>query len=82
MSTSQLFFEISFWFGIGLGMLFYQGWQLALIGPITILVVMRYVTGPYTERLSVEKYGQAYSDYQARVSMIVPSISVFLRRSS
>ncbi len=74
------FFEILIWFcfaGFSFSMIDYY---LAFIAPITILIILRYITGPYTERLSINKYGDLYRDYKRRVPMIFPNPLTFLRK--
>jgi steroid 5-alpha reductase family enzyme len=68
------FFEFVMWtslavYSIGLPN---AGW--AWISPITIWVITRYMTGPYTERLSLKKRPVEYDHYQRSVSFIIPWI--------
>jgi steroid 5-alpha reductase family enzyme len=44
----------------------------ALISPLSLFLIMRYLTGPLTENQSLKSKGQLYADYQARVPMIIP----------
>lgn len=45
---------------------------LSLISPLLLYVIFTRVTGPMTERASIQSRGQAYLDYQASTSMFVP----------
>lgn len=48
-----------------------MGW-LGIVSPLTIFVIMNYITGPITERGSLASRGQAYLDYQKTTSMFFP----------
>jgi len=66
------FGEILVWIGFAL-MVVSDGWGfLALLSPITVWVIVRFVTGPYTERVSVARKGDIYTDYQRDTPMILP----------
>lgn len=67
------FFEILMWAALAIYMQgFPMGW-LATFSPLTILIITRFITGPYTERLSLEKRPEAYKAYQNEVPMIIPN---------
>ena len=68
------FFEILMWISWALYSLTTPLWMFGWIGPLVMIMIMRGMTGPYSERLSVEKYGQAYQAYQQRVPMIFISL--------
>ncbi len=65
------FGEITMWWGLALMTLTLPYWWLALISPITITTLIRYVSGiPMLEPL-MEKY-EGWSDYKARTNMLIP----------
>jgi steroid 5-alpha reductase family enzyme len=67
------FFQWVFWCGIaGLGFLSPLGWW-SVLPPLVMLYFLVYGTGiKPTEALAVERKGDAYRDYQRRVSPFVP----------
>ncbi len=66
------FFEIMLWFGFALiGVPAPSGW-LGLLSPIALLLTMRLITGPVSERQSLRSKPEAYRRYQNTTSMIVP----------
>jgi steroid 5-alpha reductase family enzyme len=66
------FFEILLWSGFALiGLPTRLGW-LGLISPITLLLTMKFITGPISERQSLKSKPDAYSQYQKTTSMIIP----------
>jgi steroid 5-alpha reductase family enzyme len=73
----NLFFEWVIWiaypvFAIDLGGGYPWGW-FALSGPAAMYLVLRHMTGvPALETALVGTKGQAYRDYQARVSTFIP----------
>lgn len=78
----NLFFEWCIWvslalFGSGELMGFW-----AWLSPLSVWVVVRYITGPYTERLSLQRRGDAFRKYQADVPMLIPNIFLWFRRPS
>jgi steroid 5-alpha reductase family enzyme len=48
-----------------------RGW-LSLLSPMLLYWIMTRLTGPITERGSIESRGQVYLDYQAKTSMFFP----------
>lgn len=68
------FFEVVMWSSLAVycHQLPQAGW--AWISPVTIWIITRYMTGPYTERLSLRKRPVEYSNYQHSVSYIIPWI--------
>jgi len=68
----NIFFEIMIWFGFGLLGLSLGGNVTTFIGFLLTLIICRLITCPYTERLSVEKYGDDYRSYQQSTPMIFP----------
>ena len=66
------FFEILLWSGFAfIGLPTDLGW-LGLISPITLLLTMRFITGPISERQSLKSKPDTYRQYQKTTSMIVP----------
>jgi steroid 5-alpha reductase family enzyme len=67
------FFQSLLWWGLFLMALpAAWGWT-AIVAPLAMLHFLLNVTGiPLTEKLSVEKRGDAYRDYQRRTSAFVP----------
>lgn len=66
------FFEILLWFGFALvGLSARLGW-IGLMSPITLLLTMRFITGPISERQSLKSKPDAYRSYQQTTSMIIP----------
>lgn len=66
------FFEWLVWLGFAC-CAFYNVWSLfALLSPAVLLFIFLKITGPITERGSIERKGQAYIDYQQRTSMFAP----------
>lgn len=66
------FFEWLVWLGFA-SCAIHSAWSLfALLSPAALLFIFLKITGPITERGSIERKGQAYIDYQKRTSMFVP----------
>lgn len=67
------FFELLVWMGFATwGMFnFHHGW-VGLASPIVLYSIMRFVTGPLTESMSLESRGESYRNYQSEVPMIFP----------
>jgi len=66
------FFEILLWSGFAfIGVPAHLGW-LGLISPIALLLTMRFITGPISERQSLKSKPETYRQYQQTTSMIVP----------
>lgn len=73
------FFEILLWVGFSfLGASAPLGW-LGFLSPTVLLVTMRCITGPISERQSLRSKPQAYRHYQDTTSMIVPWFKTTLR---
>lgn len=45
---------------------------IGLIAPLLLYIIFNYVTGPITERVSIQTKGQAYIDYQRITPMFFP----------
>lgn len=66
------FFEILLWSGFAfIGLPTHLGW-LGFISPIALLLTMRFITGPISERQSLKSKPETYRQYQETTSMIVP----------
>jgi len=66
------FFEILLWFGLAcIGFPTDLGW-LGFISPVLLLLTMRFITGPISERQSLTSKPEAYRSYQETTSMIIP----------
>lgn len=66
------FFEILIWLGFAVMCLTGRAGYVGLLSPLLLYVIMRYITGPMTERASLQKRGEAYSHYQRTTAMIAP----------
>ena len=58
------FFDCLFWLGCSLFYIGVAGAYISFIAPITIFIITYFITGPYTERCSIDRHGDAYRDYQ------------------
>lgn len=66
------FFEILLWTGFAvIAFPADLGW-LGFISPITLLLTMRFITGPISERQSLKSKPDEYRRYQKTTSMIMP----------
>jgi len=66
------FFEILLWTGFALiGLYAPWGW-LGLLSPVTLMLTMRFITGPISERQSLKSKPEAYQQYRDTTSMILP----------
>ena len=65
-------FDIIFWFSIACFSIGTNYFFISLIGPITLFATIYFITGPYTERCSVESRGNEYKNYQKSVPYIFP----------
>jgi len=73
------FGECLIWFGFALASIS-SPWSLtSLISPISLYFIMRFITGPLTEKTSIESKGKLYLDYQVQTPMILPNIYSLLR---
>jgi len=73
------FFEILLWLGFALiGLSAPLGW-LGFLSPTVLLLTMRFITGPISERQSLRSKPDAYRRYQDTTSMIVPWFKTTLR---
>ena len=58
------FFDFIFWVGVALFCIHSTYAYLACIAPLTIFIIFYYITGPYTEKCSIERHKERYSAYQ------------------
>jgi len=73
------FFEWLIWVSLAIFSYGFSHHFLAWVSPVTIFVVMRYMTGPYTEKLSLCKRGSSFKTYQDEVPMFFPSILLIIK---
>lgn len=66
------FGELLIWFGFAIASSHFMLGLLGLISPLTLLLIMRFITGPLSEALSLEHKGTIYKEYQKRTPMILP----------
>jgi len=66
------FFDWITWCGFSVFALQAPYGYFAFISPLLLYVLMRKVTGPITEQLSIKKRGESYLAYQRTTSMFVP----------
>jgi steroid 5-alpha reductase family enzyme len=66
------FFEILLWSGFSIiGLPTHLGW-LGLISPVVLLLTMRFITGPISERQSLKSKPDSYRQYQETTAMMIP----------
>lgn len=66
------FFDWLTWLGFALFAIPAEYGYIALVSPILMYVIFNYVTGPITERSSIQSRGQAYLEYQQQTGMFFP----------
>lgn len=67
------FFEFLLWFCLCLwGLGYTKHAAIGLVSPLTVYIIVRFITGPLTERMSIERYGDRYQAYQKEAFMIFP----------
>lgn len=67
------FFEVCLWSVFFLwGVSYNTNAIYAVASPLTIYIIVRWLTGPLTERLSVERYGDRYKAYQQETHFMWP----------
>ncbi len=74
------FFEWLIWMSIATFSMGTHYHAIAWVAPISMFVIMRYITGPYTEKVSSAKRGKEYQLYQQEVPMFFPSIQILIKR--
>ena len=65
------FFEICVWVAIALISLVYPYGYVALLGPLFLYLIMRFMTAPITEKSTWKRCGKPYETYQKTTPMIV-----------
>jgi len=68
-------FDVLFWLGLAIAVQQGTSGLQAFASPLVIWIIFKYFSGPYTEKLSLEKYGKTYRHYQATTGMIFPKMS-------
>ncbi len=68
----NLFFECLVWVGFFIACLNQPLAIVAVISPVTIILIVSRLTGPITEKHSLTKHGDVFRQYQQEVSYIVP----------
>lgn len=68
------FFEWAIWLGFAITT--FDSWfgLVSIVSPLTLYMIMNYLTIPITERRSLASRGQAYAEYQAEVSKFWPML--------
>lgn len=66
------FFDWLTWLGFTLFAIQSHRGYLGIVSPVLLYVIFTRMTGPLTERGSIESRGQKYIDYQKRTSMFFP----------
>lgn len=72
------FFEVVFWVCLAGVFYFSSGLAWCFFAPLFIYLIMRYLTGPLTEKLSIAKRGQVYLEYMQNTPMIF--LNIFKRK--
>ncbi|MEK9726699.1 MAG: DUF1295 domain-containing protein [Candidatus Margulisiibacteriota bacterium] len=62
------FFECLLWFGISIVFIPSTQFFISLIGPISIFIIVYFITGPLTERASQQKYGIDFKNYSKKTA--------------
>ena len=68
------FFDILFWSGIAYYTYLCTQNSIVFFSPVLLYVIMRFVTGRISERLSLQKKGDIYKKYQKSTFMIFPRL--------
>ncbi|RAP29516.1 hypothetical protein DID78_03480 [Candidatus Marinamargulisbacteria bacterium SCGC AG-343-D04] len=74
------FFECLLWVSLAMACegLIYE--YVAWLSPLSIFIIMRFITGPYTEKVSLERRGESYMEYQREVPMFFPSVKLIIKK--
>ncbi|NDH08034.1 MAG: DUF1295 domain-containing protein [Gammaproteobacteria bacterium] len=62
------FGELLIWFGFAIAASHFLGF----ISPLVLLLIMRFITAPLSEKLSLQHKGKLYAEYQKVTPMILP----------
>ncbi|HHS8487784.1 TPA: DUF1295 domain-containing protein, partial [Legionella anisa] len=66
------FFDLLSWIGFALFAIQSNMGYLGLLSPLMLYVIFTRMTGPMTERSSIQSRGQKYIEYQKQTSMLFP----------
>lgn len=66
------FFEWLVWLGFALAALQAKDGQMGFVSPLLLITIMVFITGPITEKSSLESKGDTYREYQKTTSMFFP----------
>jgi steroid 5-alpha reductase family enzyme len=66
------FFDFITWIGISIIFCTSSLFFISIIGPVTLFIIFNYITGPITERVSIENHGENYLSYQQKTSFFIP----------
>ena len=66
------FFETLVWTGISVMFIGNPGSAVSFIGPISIFIITFFITGPITEKTSLEKHASAFQNYQSHTLYFFP----------
>ncbi|WP_115712514.1 DUF1295 domain-containing protein [Legionella sainthelensi] len=66
------FFDWLSWMGFALFAIQSNAGYLCLLSPLMLYVIFTHITGPLTERGSIQSRGQKYIEYQKQTSMFFP----------
>lgn len=73
------FFEWLAWTSLALFVFIHTSSILAWSAPLSLFIIMRFMTGPYTEKLSLQKRKIEYKEYQKTVPMFFPSLRLIIK---
>ncbi|MEC8677620.1 MAG: DUF1295 domain-containing protein [Candidatus Margulisiibacteriota bacterium] len=66
------FFECMIWLGISISFLPNFEFLFSFIAPVTIFIIVYFITGPLTEKSSLKKHGEIFANYQNTTSYFFP----------
>ena len=66
------FFEWLIWMGISVTFIGQPLFGVSFIGPLSIFIIMYFITGPYTEKCSLKRRGKDYQTYQETTPYFFP----------
>jgi steroid 5-alpha reductase family enzyme len=73
----NLFFDWLVWVGFFVFGLSSKYGYAGIISPILLYIIMTKMTGPITEKMSVESRGEAYLHYQKKTAYFFPRVKIF-----
>jgi steroid 5-alpha reductase family enzyme len=68
------FFECLLWLGLSLFLINTTSGGISFLGPLTIFIVTYFITGPISERTSIDRHGDAYRHYQSTTPYFFPRV--------